>query len=245
MACKHLLMVVRKQKLPFLDSLLAQQDVFVLDLDQPYGNAGCSLMASGQGRRFGENKLLTDLAGKPLIQWALDASAGLFAHRLVVTVHKEIEQLCLSQDIPVLLHPFPDRNDMIRLGMGEISSFIDRCAFLPSDQPMILPETIASLLLCAKNLPDFIWRPCSSDTVGSPVIFPSCFFEELKNLPPKKGGNVIVSRYPNLVRTLPVSYSEELKDIDTKEELLAVSQYLEQQSSNRRWRFDDCGAFAP
>ena len=245
MACKHLLMVVRKQKLPFLDSLLAQQDVFVLDLDQPYGNAGCILMASGQGRRFGENKLLTDLAGKPLIQWALDASAGLFAHRLVVTVHKEIEQLCLSQDIPVLLHPFPDRNDMIRLGMGEISSFIDRCAFLPSDQPMILPETIASLLLCAKNLPDFIWRPCSSDTVGSPVIFPSCFFEELKKLPPKKGGNVIVSRYPNLVRTLPVSYSEELKDIDTKEELLAVSQYLEQQSSNRRWRFDDCGAFAP
>ena len=110
---------------------------------------------------------------------------------------------------------------------------------------MILPETIASLLLCAKNLPDFIWRPCSSDTVGSPVIFPSCFFEELKNLPPKKGGNVIVSRYPNLVRTLPVSYSEELKDIDTKEELLAVSQYLEQQSSNRRWRFDDCGPFAP
>ena len=82
---------------------------------------------------------------------------------------------------------------MIRLGMGEISSFIDRCAFLPSDQPMILPETIASLLLCAKNLPDFIWRPCSSDTVGSPVIFPSCFFEELKNLPSKKGGNVIVS----------------------------------------------------
>lgn len=71
MACKHLLMVVRKQKLPFLDSLLAQQDVFVLDLDQPYGSAGCILMASGQGRRFGENKLLTDLAGKPLIQWAL------------------------------------------------------------------------------------------------------------------------------------------------------------------------------
>ena len=94
-------------------------------------------MASGQGRRFGENKLLTDLAGKPLIQWALDASAGLFTHRLVVTVHKEIEQLCLSQDIPVLLHPFPDRNDMIRLGMGEISSFIDRCAFLPSDQPSL------------------------------------------------------------------------------------------------------------
>ena len=56
---------------------------------------------------------------------------------------------------------------------------------------------------------------------------------------------MIVSRYPNLVRTLPVSYSEELKDIDTKEELLAISQDLEQQSSNRCWRFDDCGAFAP
>lgn len=100
------------------------------------------------------------MQAKPLIQWALDASAGLFAHRLVVTVHKEIEQLCLSQDIPVLLHPFPERNDMTALEWVKSALLSIVAAFLPSDQPMILPETIASLLLCAKNLPDFIWRPC-------------------------------------------------------------------------------------
>ncbi|MFR6588960.1 MAG: hypothetical protein ACLURV_00655 [Gallintestinimicrobium sp.] len=42
---------------------------------------------------------------------------------------------------------------MIRLEWVK-SALYRSLRFLPSDQPMILPETIASLLLCAKNLPD-------------------------------------------------------------------------------------------
>ena len=91
LAHKHVLMVIRKQDLDFLNELQNRSDVFAVDLDQPYGNAGCIIMASGQGTRFGGNKLLEAFHGKPLIQWALDATAGLFSRRLVVTVHKEIE----------------------------------------------------------------------------------------------------------------------------------------------------------
>ena len=46
----------------------------------------------GQEHVLAETKLEA-FHGKPLIQWALDAMAGLFSRRLVVTVHKEIEQL--------------------------------------------------------------------------------------------------------------------------------------------------------
>lgn len=221
---KHVLMVIRKQNLDFLNELQSRSDVFAVDLDQPYGNAGCIIMASGQGTRFGGNKLLEAFHGKPLIQWALDATAGLFSRRLVVTVHKEIEQLCQKQAIPVLLHHLPFRNDVIRLGLEAIGNDVDRCAFLPSDQPLLRPESICSLLLCAKNHPDFIWRPCYEAFPGSPVIFPASFFEDLKTLPPKKGGNLIIQEHPDAVKTVPASSIYELKDIDTQEDWQRMTQ---------------------
>ena len=63
LAHKHVLMVIRKQDLDFLNELQNRSDVFAVDLDQPYGNAGCIIMASGQGTRFGGNKLLEAFPG--------------------------------------------------------------------------------------------------------------------------------------------------------------------------------------
>ena len=75
---KRTVTVVRKQNLPFLRSLCRRSDAFVLDLDSPYGQSGCVIMASGLGKRFGGNKLLARLKGRPLIQYALDATEGIF-----------------------------------------------------------------------------------------------------------------------------------------------------------------------
>lgn len=195
------------------------ENIFVVDLDNPYGKTGCIIMASGKSTRFGENKLLVDFGSKTLIQWILNASDGIFSKRVVVTVHKEIEKLCKEQNIPVILHNFPYRNDVIRLGIEAMENQIERCVFFPADQPLIKTETIAALILSANNNPDFIWRPCCKDVVGSPVVFPKKYFEELKSLPKGKGGNTVVSRYKDKVRTFSVSDINELKDIDTKEDM--------------------------
>ena len=54
----------------------------------PFDSLGCVIMASGLGRRFGGNKLLAELGGKPLLQWVLDATQGMFGcRRVVVTRH--------------------------------------------------------------------------------------------------------------------------------------------------------------
>ena len=88
MACKRLLAVVRKQSLPFLEELSHRGDVFLLDLDQPFGRLGCVIMASGVGRRFGGNKLMADFQGKPLLQYALEATEGIFARRIVPAIRR-------------------------------------------------------------------------------------------------------------------------------------------------------------
>lgn len=222
LAAKHVLLVVRKQKLPFLDSLCKRDDCFLVDLDKPYGDAFCIIMASGKSKRFGANKLLTDFNGKPLIAYAFDATEMLGQNRLVVTIHPEIAHICKKQDIPFLLHNLPDRNDMIRLGTSAIKDKASHCLFLPSDQPLVSRETIGALLFCAKNAPDTIWRTCDQNTAGSPVVFPSAYFDELSALPPKNGGNTVIQNHREHVRLLPVTQHYELADIDTPEDMQAM-----------------------
>ena len=122
MAQKRLAAAVRSQALPFLNELRSRPDVFLVNLDAPFANLGCVIMASGLGKRFGGNKLMADFRGKPLIQHALDATEGIFKRRAVVTRHKEVEELCRRQGIPVVFHSLPYRSDTVRLGLEKLGA---------------------------------------------------------------------------------------------------------------------------
>ncbi len=81
------------------------KDVFLVDLDRLFGNSGCIIMASGQGKRFGSNKIIAEYHGQPLIKWILDITKDLFAKRLVVTIHQDIEKLCTEYSITIIMCP--------------------------------------------------------------------------------------------------------------------------------------------
>ena len=240
---KRLASVVRKQSLPFLEELCRRDDVFLVDLDAPFGNPGCVIMASGLGRRFGSNKLMADFRGKPLILRALDATEGIFERRVVVTRHPEIGELCRGQGIPVVFHDMPYRSDTVRLGLQAIMGEIDSCMFCPADQPLLQWDTVASLALNAFHEDKFIWRTAygdgvgspvtvgssvsvdSSITVGSPVMFPKWAFPELLTLPEGKGGSFVLKKYPGQVRLVPVRDKYELMDVDTPEDLKCLEEH--------------------
>ena len=114
----RVLAVVRKQDTPFLRALCADPDAFVYDLDCPVPPLGCIVMASGLGRRFGGNKLMAELNGRPLAVHALAlAAAPVFAGRIAVTRSAEVEALCRAEGFPVLRHDEPRRSDTVRLGL--------------------------------------------------------------------------------------------------------------------------------
>lgn len=216
--CKRVAAVISQQDLPFLNELRRRPDVFLVDLDQPFGNSGCVIMASGLGNRFGGNKLMADFHGRPLIAWILDATDGLFTKRVVVTRHESVADLCKEKGISVVLHKLPHRSDTVRLGLEAIGG-ADRCLFCPGDQPLLKKETIASLLLCGVNHPDIMWRPGCDSTPGSPVLFPRWTFPELKSLPEGKGGSFVIKNHPNKMDILHIADPWELVDADTKESL--------------------------
>lgn len=237
---KRLAAAVRRQELPFLTELCGRPDVFLVDLDAPFGKLGCVIMASGLGKRFGGNKLMAELKGKPLIQYALDATEGIFERRVVVTRHKEVEELCRRQGVPVVFHSLPYRSDTVRLGLESLGAGTDAgksgteaeikiappaenglegCMFCPGDQPMLGRETVASLALCAASGKNTIWRAAWNGQEGSPVLFPAWVFPELLALPEGKGGGFAAGKHRELVRTVSARSQWELKDVDCLEDL--------------------------
>ena len=218
MDCKQVAAVVRKQNLPFLQDLCSRPDVFLVDLDAPFGNTGCVIMASGMGKRFGGNKLMADFHGEPLICRILDATEGMFSRQVVVTRHKEVAVLCEKRGIDAVLHNLPYRSDTVRLGLEEIGD-VDNCMFCPADQPLLHRETIAALVLAAVNDPKSIWRAEYDGTFGSPVVFPKWTISELKTLPQGKGGGVVIKKYPEHLHSINVRDMYELMDVDTPEDL--------------------------
>ena len=215
---KHVAAVVRKQDLPFLNELRGREDVFLIDLDEPFGGCGCVIMASGLSKRFGENKLMADFLGRPLITHILDATENVFTKRVVVTRHEAVAELCQKRDIPFVLHALPHRSDTVKLGLEAVGD-VERCMFCPGDQPLLTRDTVLSLLLCAKNAREQIWRPCCAKTPGSPVLFPRWTFPALMDLPEGKGGGAVIKQHPETVRHLAIQNTWELADADTPEML--------------------------
>ena len=182
---------------------------------------GCILMASGEGRRFGGNKLLAPFQGRPLISRTLSATdTDLFSRRIVVTRHREIAKLCQESGIEVILHDRPDRNDTIRLGLERFGDALpDGCMFCPCDQPLLSKGTVEALARAFLERPDGICRLFWRNTPGSPIIFPKAYFAALKTLPQGKGGSYVIRESAAQVRCVEAASAWELKDVDTVEDL--------------------------
>ena len=179
-------------------------------------NHGCIIMASG---------LMTELCGVPLIQHVLRATEGLFARRVVVTRHSNVARLCDELGVEVVLHSEPRRNDTVRLGMEKMTG-CDTITFVQGDQPLISANSLTALLRGAESFPECIWRASFEGTPGAPVLFPAWTFNELRSLPPGKGGGVVAKTHKERVRTVEVSSKWELFDVDTPDDLRILQEHL-------------------
>lgn len=162
-------------------------------------NLGCVIMASGLGKRFGGNKLMADFDGQPLICRALTVTDGLFSHRVVVTRHADVASLCHAQNVPVILHDKPFRNDTIRLGLDEVTrnGDISGCLFCPGDQPLLSRETIINLIDAFLADNKKIIRPAFQNTPSAPVLFPSWAFLNFFLCPRERAAVLLQKNIPN------------------------------------------------
>lgn len=197
-------------------------------VETPNAIHGCIIMASGLGTRFGSNKLMASLDGKPLIAHAIRACDGLFAKRVAVTRHEDVAQLCRSLGVKAILHDEPLRSDTVRLGMQAMDG-CDTVTFIQADQPLISANALAALLRGAEAHPELIWRVSFQGAPGAPVLFPAWAFDELRALPPGKGGGFVAKAHAQRVRCVEAASEWELFDVDTVQDLEALQAHIEQR----------------
>ena len=189
-------------------------------------NIGCIIMASGEGKRFGGNKLMADFCGKPLICHIIDTAQSVFENIVVVTRHKDIELLYRNTSVPVVLHDMPYRSDTVKLGLEYFGKKFDGYIFCQGDQPLLSKNTLHHMINEFQKNKSKIIRLQYNSVPCSPVIFPQWAYESLLNLPDGKGGNVVVKNNLDKVLFVSAQNISETVDIDTQEDLKNLTEHI-------------------
>ena len=190
------------------------------------GNAlkiGCVVMAAGNARRFGENKLAAQLRGRSLILRALEAvPAELFGTVVVVTQYPEVMRLAKEFRFAAVHNEHPDWgiSHTIELGLTGLRD-CDGVMFLVSDQPLLRRESVAELVRLWQRQPDKIAALAHGGVRGNPCLFPARFFPELLELREDRGGNTVIRRHEEDLVLLEAA-ERELTDVDTPEALREI-----------------------
>jgi molybdenum cofactor cytidylyltransferase len=178
------------------------------------------VLAAGEGRRFGGIKQLADVGGRPLLEHALAAVAGL--PRRVVVLGHEAERILAAVDLqgaePVVCERWRDgQAASLRCGIAALGA-VDAAVVVLGDQPRITPAAVAAVAAAA-GAADAV-RATYGGRPGHPVLLGRRLLERAGELRGDSGFRDILSS----ARITEVEIGElaDPTDIDTREELAAL-----------------------
>ena len=188
------------------------------------------IMASGLSRRFGENKLLVDIDGKPMAHYVLEnVSKFLMKYPdqgtgIVVSSYDEILNTGKLLGLKCVQNKYPERgqSESIKLGLLQpIEVDEDKkeaAVFLTADQPWMAEDTLEAFLLKAMETKSGFLCARNNKISGSPVSFDEKYYPDLLKLQGDQGGKKVMNKFLNDVAYVEID-QKELKDIDSPQDL--------------------------
>ena len=182
-------------------------------------------MASGSASRFGSNKLLQELHGKPLFTYGLEtlqqaARQVPDCSILVVSRYPEIRACAAGMGLTAVDCPESSQgaSHTVRAGILALPETkpSDYLLFSVADQPYVSLGSVCGLLEKADGN-TVTARLCDGDRPGNPVLFSARLVPELLALQGDQGGGYVVKRHP----CIPVPFRDprELLDLDRQSDL--------------------------
>lgn len=183
-------------------------------------------LAAGNSRRFGGNKLLYELDGKPLYRHLLDRLIRICRRHesweiLVVTQYDEIYDVVGrmgASEMPV--HPVfsPDSRKgasySVRAGIEAASGETEGYAFFVGDQPFLTERSAESFLEEMQRKQAELGSVRCKDLVGNPTWFSREYRRELLALEGDRGGRKLLKKYSDRVVYYEIENAGELEDLD-------------------------------
>ena len=194
--------------------------------------AGIILAAGASSSMKGQNKLIIEIADKPVLVWVVEAavSAGL-EPVIVVSGYDDATTGNIIADLPadiVLNYRWEEgMSTSFPPAVNILPSTVQGVMILLGDMPAVDSDIIKILdSRFAASGGKKIVHPVFDGQQGNPVIFPRCFFPALTKLTGDSGAKSILKKHPDTVLKVEVDSPSILLDIDTEDDLTKMEHFL-------------------
>lgn len=212
------------------------------------------VMAAGSSRRFGSNKLLYPIQGRPVYSYVLEqvelaveklsvspavmdsckggicqkVPVGAFCRVFVVSRFGEILREAEIKGWKAVNSPESEFgiSRTIKNGIAAAGRQSDYYMFLTSDQPCLQASSIVRLVQETQAAGKGIGSMCWQEQPGNPVIFHRRYLPELLSLEGDTGGRKVAKKHPEDCFFCHAGQKEELADADRPEAMEIILDYM-------------------
>jgi molybdenum cofactor cytidylyltransferase len=184
------------------------------------------LAAAGISTRMGQNKILLNFRGKPLIVHAIDTLLASAVDEVVVVLGHEAEKVRAAlEGRKVRFVENPDFREglrtSVRAGIEAVSSHAGAFMIYLADQPLLTPEEVNLLIRAlteARKVNKSIVVPFFCGRRGNPVILDCSYKEAILDVVGETGCRRVIKRNPEQVFVVEMETDHVVRDIDTMED---------------------------
>jgi len=193
------------------------------------------VLAAGASSRFLGTKQLAVIAGKALVERALEAVPRAKVRETVLVLGHEAEAVAKAvggrKGVKVIVNAVYQEGmgSSIRAGVLAVAPDTKGVLLLLADQPFVGRPLLLRMLKVFEDEMDRgkIVAAAHGDLVTPPVIFPKRYLRELSELGGDRGARSVIERHRALLSLVRVRAKVSLADIDTPADLEAARRLLE------------------
>jgi len=179
------------------------------------------VLAAGFARRMGRQKLLLEFKGKPVVRWSVEAVLPHVGDCVVVTGQDDaaVRAALAGLGVRFAINPRPQdgQGSSIAVGVAALKPWTSAAVIVLGDQPQTPADVLPALLAAQARGSKPIVAPSYRGLRGTPVVFASEVFPELRALRSDEGARTVVAARPDRVETLALDIAMPA-DVDTPED---------------------------
>jgi molybdenum cofactor cytidylyltransferase len=181
-----------------------------------------AILAAGQSRRMGQNKLLMPFGERTVIETVVTNIETSEVYRVIVIVGHEASMVGqrltpgLSDKTAIIVNSnyLKGKAESIKVAVSECGSDADAILFVPGDKPTVSRELINRTIELYSRTRPMICYVQTPEGRGHPIIFSSELYPDLLSLQGDLVGQGLVDRYTDATEVL--IDSEVQIDCDTR-----------------------------
>ncbi len=182
------------------------------------------VLAAGMSTRFGKNKLLYPIQGKPMVRRVVEEAIKAGLKPVVVLGHDKERVREVLDFLDVELVENPDYREgmstSVKAGLKAVKDRAKAVMFLPGDVAFIQLEQIRAVYDAYKEGDGLIVVPTYRGRGGHPILFDRSLFNEIMGITEEgRGLKSVVQAHRDDMRRIELGTARILVDIDTERDL--------------------------